>query len=117
MRFWLQREVRAAALPCARHLRQAAQHAARLRAAPFDPSPPQLCMSETQARRALGCCPALAQLDVQLVQRRLRQLERGWDLTRGEAALLGLSRPHVLLPAPADVVSYALERPLIVRPR
>lgn len=72
-------------------------------------------MSEAQARRCLSACPSLAELDVRLAQRSVRQLEKRLSLSRCEVALLALRRPQLLLPQPADVVGFALDKPFKVQ--
>ena len=67
-------------------------------------------MSEGQARSVLSRCPALADLDTRLAQRRLAQLHTQLGLTRMDAALLVLRHPRMLLPEAAEVVSFAVGR-------
>lgn len=67
-------------------------------------------MSEGQARSVLRCCPALGDLDPRLAARRLKQLDAQLGIARGDAALLVLRRPRVLLPQAADVVEFALTK-------
>ena len=75
-------------------------------------------MSEAQARAALDRCPALGDLDPKLAARRLRQMDKQWGVSRGEAALLILRRPATLLPPPSEVVGWALEmRPGLRHPQ
>ena len=74
------------------------------------PAAPQLCMTEGQARSVLSRCRGLAELDVRLATRRLKQLDKQLGLSRGDAALAVLRRPHLLLPPPAEVVEYALKK-------
>lgn len=126
MRAWLQKEVRqaaggspgAAGLPAGRSgpkpaagTRPARRHRLVQCKAPFPAPLPaclQLCMSEGQARSVLQRCRGLAGLDVRHAARRLKQLDKQLGLSRGDAALAVLRRPHLLLPGPAEVVDYAL---------
>lgn len=65
-------------------------------------------MSEAQARSVLRSCPALGDLDPRLAARRLKQLDTCMGIARGDAALLVLRRPYVLLPQASDVMEWSL---------